>query len=114
MAARGPPPIPADQHEAVFALQLPLERLHDDCRRGHHAAVYEAIGEKKELAYLPGKLGFTALHWAAQCGHLDICELLLHSGANVNAQNQTGDTPLHLAAYETTHQDTHHSVSISV
>jgi ankyrin repeat protein len=33
-------------------------------------------------------------------GHKDICELLLHSGANVNAQNHTGDTPLHLAVWK--------------
>ncbi len=64
MATRGPPPVP---QEALFALQLPLERLHDDCRRGHKASVYEAIGEKAELVNLAGKLGFTALHWAAQC-----------------------------------------------
>ncbi len=34
-----------------------------------------------------------------------MCELLLHSQANVNAQNQTGDTALHVAAYE--HMCTH-------
>jgi ankyrin repeat protein len=31
-------------------------------------------------------------------GHVDVCELLLHSGANVNAQNHAGDTALHLAS----------------
>lgn len=66
---RGPPPIPLAAQESIFALQLPLERLHDDCRRGHKASVYEAIGEKKELVNHPGKLGYTALHWAAQCQH---------------------------------------------
>ena len=40
----------------------------------------------------------TPLHWAAQKNHKDIAELLLASGADVNARNKYGDTPLHFAA----------------
>jgi len=40
----------------------------------------------------------TPLHWAAQQGHKDVAELLLASGAQVNARNKYGDTPLHFAA----------------
>jgi len=41
--------------------------------------------------------GRTALHAAAEFGHVDIARLLLYRGANENAQDNEGFTPLHLA-----------------
>jgi hypothetical protein len=38
------------------------------------------------------------LHWAALKGYVDAVELLVKHGADVNARNGDGDTPLHLAA----------------
>lgn len=46
--------------------------------------------------------GSTPLHCAAWKGHLDVVEVLLMSGADVNAHNQNdhwGTTPLHAAAH---------------
>ena len=40
----------------------------------------------------------TALHWAAQNGHLAIARLLLGKGANVNAKDKKKETALHKAA----------------
>ena len=41
------------------------------------------------------KLGRTALHFAASIGtNLELIEVLVNSGANVNAQSIGGDTPL--------------------
>ncbi|GMF27305.1 unnamed protein product [Phytophthora fragariaefolia] len=37
--------------------------------------------------------GNTPLHYAAEGGHLTLCELLLANGANINAQNKSGETP---------------------
>ncbi|XP_067330592.1 oxysterol-binding protein-related protein 1-like isoform X2 [Channa argus] len=42
--------------------------------------------------------GWTALHLACSFGHSDVVEELLKEGADVNLQNDMGDTPLHNAA----------------
>lgn len=42
--------------------------------------------------------GQMALHLAAECGHTDIIEELLRRGADINAQDATGQTPLFCAA----------------
>lgn len=41
---------------------------------------------------------YTALHYAARNGHLEICKYLVENGANVNAVTRSGlSTPLHRA-----------------
>lgn len=53
---------------------------------------------------LADKRGFTAFHFAAENGHIDVIEYLLSEGAQVDRDNQEGLTasektaPLHLAA----------------
>ena len=41
--------------------------------------------------------GWTALHEAARCGDEGLTELLLASGADVNATNDDGHSPLDIA-----------------
>ncbi|OPY79830.1 MAG: photosystem I assembly protein Ycf3 [Syntrophorhabdus sp. PtaU1.Bin058] len=41
---------------------------------------------------------YTALHWAAYYGNIDVVRALIEKGADVNAQNNRKQTPLHLAA----------------
>jgi uncharacterized protein len=41
--------------------------------------------------------GATALHWAANLDNLTIADLLIRAGARVDAANDLGSTPLHLA-----------------
>jgi ankyrin repeat protein len=38
------------------------------------------------------------LHWCAYAGHLEVAEMLVKYGANVNLQDASKATPLHLAA----------------
>lgn len=41
----------------------------------------------------------TALHWAAEGGHIDVARLLVADGADVNAKDFSNYTPLHAAGY---------------
>lgn len=45
---------------------------------------------------------WTSLHHAAQAGKVEILELLLEAGANIDAQTITGTTPL-MVAIQSTH-----------
>ena len=42
--------------------------------------------------------GYTASHWAAQCGHLGTLRLLARHGADLHSVDAVGDSPLHRAA----------------
>lgn len=42
----------------------------------------------------PGQFGYTALHAAAQNGHLEVVQTLVQYGASVNCKNNDGDIPL--------------------
>ena len=43
--------------------------------------------------------GWTALHWAAEKGHLAMARLLLEKGADINAKDDDDETALHRAAW---------------
>ncbi|XP_068139899.1 uncharacterized protein Atac3 isoform X1 [Drosophila tropicalis] len=44
-------------------------------------------------------LGMSALHFAAMNNQLEICEILLQAGCNMDAKTKVDRTPLHLACY---------------
>lgn len=60
-------------------------------------AAVQALLEKGAQVNRPG---FTALHYAAAAGDLDIMKLLLEHHAYIDAESPTGTTPLMLAAQE--------------
>ena len=41
--------------------------------------------------------GVTPFHWAAQCGHADICQLFINELDNITTLDFQGNTPLHYA-----------------
>ena len=47
--------------------------------------------------YLYIFVGSSAIHLAAFYGHIEVIELLVESGANVNEANSSGYMPLHVA-----------------
>ena len=72
-------------------------RLHDAARDGNLGIVKALLKDKPSLVYVKDKQGATPLHWAA---NKDVAELLLASGANVNAKDNNSLTPLHWAALD--------------
>ena len=76
--------------------------LHVWCREGNYEKISQFIKACEDLpsqmAHHQGVYGHTPLHVAASSGHLNILELLLHHGGDVNCLTNTGHTPLHLAA----------------
>ncbi|KAI0277586.1 ankyrin repeat-containing domain protein, partial [Russula aff. rugulosa BPL654] len=65
-----------------------------------HLAIYHMSREAVQLFLDQGADNNnrqTALHLASQRGHLDIMRLLLGKGANVEAPDGDGSTPLHQA-----------------
>lgn len=88
--------------------QIYLARFHD---KMHQLA---ENGKMEDISYLLSsdpihrpriderdKYGYTALHWAAQKGHLEIVKLLLKNGASLELKSfDNGWTPLHCAVSE--------------
>ena len=70
------------------------------------AAIYGDIDTVEDLLKKDSSLilekdeyGFTVLHDVAGEDQIEMLNLLIDAGANVNAQNEDGIAPLHLAAY---------------
>ena len=81
---------------AVF----PDDRLLDATRRGDIEAVRSILADGADPSVAQGD-GLTALHLAAERGHLEIAGLLIDAGAPVEARTRIGGyTPLHLASGE--------------
>eukprot|EP00733_Pompholyxophrys_punicea_P000858 Pompholyxophrys_punicea_v1_NODE_330_length_2237_cov_5.916132.p1 type:complete len:252 gc:universal NODE_330_length_2237_cov_5.916132:1541-786(-) len=75
-----------------------------------HAEMVELLLSQKDIAVdAEDNENMTPLHEAARCerwhsiedgyGHVEIVKLLLAKGANPNAQNDNGSTPLHFVSY---------------
>jgi ankyrin repeat protein len=70
--------------------------LHQACMNGNNAAsLLLATGA---AVYTPCAKGFTALHYAAEAGHLDVVVVLLRAKASMTAVTKGGLTPLYLAS----------------
>src|SRR5262245_688578 len=71
--------------------------FHDLVRTGGFTEVKTALAKDGRLVAAKDKMERTPLHVAAQCGRANIVDLLVKSGADVNAKAFSGFTPLHFA-----------------
>jgi len=83
----------------------PLEQLHEFARRGNLGGAVEVLGARgAALVNERGSMGYTALLWAANAGHLEVVRQLVFEKADVSAAADNGDTALHLASARNHHK----------
>lgn len=66
-----------------------------------HTDVVEYLLQKGANVNAQANCKATSLHYASECGHLEICTLLLDYGGDVNITNEYGMTPFIQAAERT-------------
>jgi hypothetical protein len=76
----------------------PPNVLFQQVRAGDHAAVASALRADPKAIGWRDSLGYTPLHWAAAMHDEAGVALLLDAGADPNASDVRGRTPLHVAA----------------
>jgi ankyrin repeat protein len=69
----------------------------DAAMHGDKSAMRSLLAKKADVN-APQVDGTTALHWAVRANDLEMIDLLLKAGARVSAANQSGATPMQLAA----------------
>jgi ankyrin repeat protein len=96
--------------KAYQALFISLYQEHFADISAHAQAFFQAVMEednanvKQQLTQSPelidaqSKQGYSALHYAARYGRVDMLHLLLKWGANLELENNNGQSPLHIAA----------------
>ena len=67
------------------------------CKDGDIKTVKKYIKDKRDVNAKDQKSGLSLLHIACMFHHLELVELLLDNGANINSTNNNGSTPLHIA-----------------
>ncbi len=84
-------------HQYDDGVQVPLPpRIPRAARNGDLEEVKRAIQDGDPLDST--LQGYSGLHWAIKYGSVDISSILIKAGADVNAQDPMGNTPLHLCA----------------
>lgn len=73
--------------------------MEEACRKGDLASVQAMCKVDPRRASRPDGVGVTPLHRAAAENHVEVCEFLVESKANVNSVDRYMETPLKRAAY---------------
>ena len=85
------PPAPIDPKLAALVTAV---------RSSSRATVSPLLAANRALVTATDAAGSTLLHHAAAFGTIDTMALLLDEGANINAKNRRGSTPLHWAIHD--------------
>ena len=75
-----------------------MDPLLEACRRGDVESLRRAANFGPLDLRLADECGRTALHWAADGGHVEVAMALIKMGADVDAADDDGQTALHYAA----------------
>ena len=76
----------------------PLHFLAKEVRHAQSLSIAERLLDRgAEIELIEELSGATALGWAASCGNVELGELLIGRGAEVNPSTQTWASPLALA-----------------
>ena len=81
-----------------------LRKLHNSIRQGNMALFSTVLDKTEDACVLINqgdRYGRTALHLAAIASNYDMASRLIHLGAISNAQDEDGETPLHLSELST-------------
>lgn len=88
-------------HNDVFSSK-PFQKAHSydfimAAKQNDMQAVRDLLTKNRYLVYDFDHAYLTALHWAAKRGYFALAKLLLQSGADPDAKDIIGRTPLYLA-----------------
>jgi ankyrin repeat protein len=84
-----------------FAFVLPsfAQEILEVAKNGDLEKLKTLVEKDNELLKIKDGAGRTALHFAANSGHLDLVKYLLAKGVDINLKSNANTTPLHFAAF---------------
>ena len=89
------------------------EELCEAARSGDSDQLRQLLAEGADAVDETDVHGRTALHWAAEAGHLPVALELLHQGANPNARDRADRAPIHDAVLQHPYNDQKPSFAVA-